>query len=72
MRFFATRYRAKPQALNSAFITARPIRLGENIMLISGLKALLSDLHDEELDKVGEVHLQKVILLHILELWARA
>ena len=41
-------------------------------MIISGLKTLPSDLHDEELDKVGEVHLQKVILLHILELWARA
>ena len=33
-------------------------------MLISGLRALLSDLHDEELDKGGEAHLQKFILLN--------
>jgi hypothetical protein len=42
----------------------------DNVVLIGVLKTFPSDLHDEELNQIGEVHLKKVILLKIFKLGA--
>lgn len=67
---FTARYCREPQVLDLRVKGRQAVGLTIDEGLIALFQGLVAELHDEELDKVGEVHLQEVILLQLLEFGA--
>ena len=67
VRFDAARYCREPQAFDRRVETRQAVRFTVNEALIALFQGLVTELHDEEFSKVGEVHFQEVSLLQLLE-----
>ena len=67
MRFAAARYCPEPQAFDRRVDTRQAVRFRVNEALIALFQGLVTELHDEEFSKLGEVHFQEVSLLQLLE-----
>ena len=67
MALFAARYCREPQALELSVQFRQAVGLVVNVVLVARFQAFPAELHEEELNQVGEVHFQEVVLLEILE-----
>jgi hypothetical protein len=66
------RYCREPQAFDLGVQFHQAVGLVIDEVLIALFQGLIAQLHDVELGQIGEIHLQEVILLKILELEAGA